>query len=144
MLTTVLSQVAVPWKGVELSLIDHKYTAAANWWRYEYSKALHKMQMYQQHAAMLKYVDAASHPPPSPPSLGQGCAHCTATAPLGDPCCVHVAIKCAVCRGRVTGASWVCLECGHLGHLEHMLDWFRAEQVCPHPGCGCACRPEAD
>ena len=45
-------------------------------------------------------------------------------------------------RFLFSGASTFCLACGHGGHTQHMLDWFRNEAWCP-TGCGCECERES-
>ena len=37
-----------------------------------------------------------------------------------------------------SGASNFCLNCGHGGHTDHLLEWFKTQQLCP-TGCGCNC-----
>lgn len=43
----------------------------------------------------------------------------------------QAAFQCSICRLPVRGLFTVCLKCGHGGHLQHKLDWFSENSVCP-------------
>lgn len=49
--------------------------------------------------------------------------------------------QCAICCNPVRGACTWCPTCGHGGHVEHIMDWFQTNDVCP-TGCGCICHPK--
>jgi len=53
--------------------------------------------------------------------------------------CNEYALKCSICCNPVRGACTWCPLCGHGGHVDHMLQWFRHQKVCP-TGCGCICK----
>ncbi|RKP34093.1 hypothetical protein BJ085DRAFT_41627 [Dimargaris cristalligena] len=61
------------------------------------------------------------HPAPPPPSLP------------GSTTCV-------VCRQLIKGTSFFCWLCGHMGHDDHIQQWFSKDRSreCP-AGCGCHC-----
>lgn len=53
--------------------------------------------------------------------------------------CGNFAFRCSICDMPVRGLSTVCELCHHGGHLNHMVQWFSTQTVCP-TGCGCQCK----
>lgn len=145
-LLSVTTTQQTPNGPVELSLVHPSFQNAAAWWRYEYAKTLHQLGMFQQHAEMLKLVGPAISygEEPQLPQLIGACGECHSKLTPGQNdcgnCTAEALVVCVICRRRIVGAASVCLECGHVGHLEHVMAWFSEEIVCPHPGCGCVCQ----
>ena len=52
--------------------------------------------------------------------------------------CHTYAFRCSICTNAVRGKFLVCFTCGHGGHLDHIMSWFKTNTVCP-TGCGCMC-----
>lgn len=51
-------------------------------------------------------------------------------------------LTCAICENSVRGLCITCHNCGHGGHMHHIMEWFREQTLCP-TGCGCVCVPMA-
>ncbi|TRY58336.1 hypothetical protein DNTS_031779 [Danionella cerebrum] len=103
-----------------------------------YGEILHRWGMKDKRAEVLKFVSC----PPEPHKgieFGVYCCHCRSQA-RGTQCavCKRFTFQCAICHVAVRGSSNFCLSCGHGGHTNHMMDWFRWQEVCP-TGCGCHC-----
>eukprot|EP00736_Rhodelphis_marinus_P004061 Rmarinus@m.10966 len=47
-------------------------------------------------------------------------------------------LSCVICEEPLRGLQVWCKLCGHGGHREHIVDWFRCESECA-AGCGCKC-----
>eukprot|EP00730_Choanoeca_flexa_P000332 TRINITY_DN10151_c0_g1_i2.p1 TRINITY_DN10151_c0_g1~~TRINITY_DN10151_c0_g1_i2.p1 ORF type:complete len:725 (+),score=147.85 TRINITY_DN10151_c0_g1_i2:60-2234(+) len=62
------------------------------------------------------------------PMLNGVCTSCKAT------------VKCSVCRLQVTSLYIWCRGCGHGGHRDHLMAWFKRKPTCPVPGCGHVCK----
>jgi hypothetical protein len=45
--------------------------------------------------------------------------------------CASQTARCAICRLPVQGAFFWCQKCGHGGHLNHMMNWFKKYGSCP-------------
>jgi len=45
---------------------------------------------------------------------------------------------CFLCHEPVKGLFVWCPGCGHGGHLEHAVEWFKQKEMCP-TGCGHRC-----
>jgi len=60
--------------------------------------------------------------------------YCSKCRSAVGPRCVH-------CGLVVKGQASVCLECGHGGHLIHMMEWFENndQELCASSGCRCPC-----
>jgi hypothetical protein len=52
--------------------------------------------------------------------------------------CSSQTARCAICRLPVQGAFFWCQKCGHGGHLNHMMTWFKKHGFCPTCGCDVA------
>ena len=119
---------------IVVHMIHPRFHDAANNWRYEYAKYLHTFGLFQQHAEVLKFVDPEwfGDDIPTFPKLMSTCNMCNVAIESGTAC--------AICRLPIRGATFVCFKCGHMGHLDHMVDWFALEDSCPHPGCDCRCK----
>mmetsp|Transcript_2095 Transcript_2095/g.3201 ORF Transcript_2095/g.3201 Transcript_2095/m.3201 type:complete len:728 (+) Transcript_2095:1-2184(+) len=59
---------------------------------------------------------------------------------VGNICssCGDYAFRCIICDNAVRGMFTICPLCGHGGHMNHMLNWFEDNKMCPS-GCGCFC-----
>uniref|UniRef100_A0A3P9KZL8 WD repeat domain 59 n=1 Tax=Oryzias latipes TaxID=8090 RepID=A0A3P9KZL8_ORYLA len=103
-----------------------------------YGEILYRWGLRDKRADVLKFASC----PPEPHKgieFGVYCCHCRSQA-RGTQCavCKHLTFQCAVCHVAVRGSSNFCLSCGHGGHTNHMMDWFRRQDECP-AGCGCHC-----
>ena len=58
-------------------------------------------------------------------------------------CRVRTGPTCVYCRIPVKGHVTACLACGHGGHLNHMMEWFRNNHRCA-AACGCNCLSEME
>ena len=71
------------------------------------------------------------------------CFNCKTPCPsYACPKCARIVLKCSICHLSVKGLSWFCTSCLHGGHLGHMANWFKENDVCP-TGCGCKCKENA-
>ncbi|XP_036391076.1 GATOR complex protein WDR59 isoform X3 [Megalops cyprinoides] len=103
-----------------------------------YGEILHRWGLREKRAEVLKFASC----PPEPHKgveFGVYCSHCRSEV-RGTQCavCKRLTFQCAICHVAVRGSSNFCLSCGHGGHTSHMMEWFRAQEVCP-AGCGCHC-----
>ncbi|XP_037550788.1 GATOR complex protein WDR59 [Nematolebias whitei] len=103
-----------------------------------YGEILYRWDLRDKRADVLKFTSS----PPEPHKgieFGVYCCHCRSQA-RGTQCavCKRLTFQCAVCHVAVRGSSNFCLSCGHGGHTNHMMDWFRRQDECP-AGCGCQC-----
>ncbi|KAF0717535.1 Aste57867_2243 [Aphanomyces stellatus] len=112
--------------------------------RYDGYKHAHADLLYREGAMnarceMLKHL----HTPPEPHvglTLALYCHLCG--RPSSELYCGHCkdfSITCSVCELVVRGHSIFCMNCGHGGHTNHVVDWFATENACP-TGCGCWCK----
>ncbi|XP_021358259.1 WD repeat-containing protein 59-like isoform X8 [Mizuhopecten yessoensis] len=71
--------------------------------------------------------------------FGLNCHRCRKEV-RGPQCgsCKVLAFNCVICHIGVRGASNFCLTCGHGGHTNHIIHWFKTHDECPS-GCGCKC-----
>lgn len=53
--------------------------------------------------------------------------------------CHKVTNLCGICNNQVKGVSAWCQGCEHGGHINHMMEWFKSNQLCP-TGCGHQCQ----
>ncbi|KAM3877254.1 GATOR2 complex protein WDR59 [Diretmus argenteus] len=103
-----------------------------------YGEILHRWGLREKRADVLKCASC----PPEPHKgieFGLYCCHCRSQA-RGTQCavCKRLTFQCAICHVAVRGSSNFCLNCGHGGHTNHMMEWFRCQDECP-AGCGCQC-----
>lgn len=103
-----------------------------------YGEILYRWGLRDKRADVLKFASC----PPEPHKgieFGVYCCHCRSQA-RGTQCavCKRLTFQCAICHVAVRGSSNFCLSCGHGGHTNHMMDWFRRQDECP-AGCGCHC-----
>lgn len=47
-------------------------------------------------------------------------------------------LNCSICFTPVNGLSTYCVICGHGGHYDHLIEWFKRHDDCPS-ACGCRC-----
>lgn len=68
------------------------------------------------------------------------CARCdkhVENSPICTECETPTSV-CIVCDESVYGLVAVCSICGHGGHPEHVMQWFKEYDTCPAM-CGCRC-----
>ncbi|KAG9399817.1 GATOR complex protein wdr59 [Aphanomyces cochlioides] len=114
------------------------------WQRYDGYKQAHADLLYRQGAMNVRCETLKHlHSPPEPHvglTLALYCHNCG--RPSSELFCGHCkdfSIKCSVCELVVRGQSIFCMNCGHGGHTNHLVDWFATENACP-TGCGCWCK----
>ena len=68
------------------------------------------------------------------------CPRCMEPVTDADVCqiCKDYAFQCSICCSAVRGLCTWCPLCGHGGHVNHIIPWFRRHEKCP-TGCGCVC-----
>lgn len=68
------------------------------------------------------------------------CAKCHKAIKAGTVCekCSMEPANCVVCHVAVRGLYTWCQGCAHGGHMQHLLDWFKSNSLCP-AGCGHHC-----
>ncbi|VDP70205.1 unnamed protein product [Echinostoma caproni] len=46
-------------------------------------------------------------------------------------------MQCTICRTRVRGLVFLCEQCNHGGHMDHLSQWFRGSspRQCPDLNC---------
>uniref|UniRef100_A0A913HZ60 C2H2-type domain-containing protein n=1 Tax=Strongyloides stercoralis TaxID=6248 RepID=A0A913HZ60_STRER len=91
-----------------------------------------------KHLSLLKQKDKSSE------GRSMACKNCRKPLP-----------KCSICRlhfgtpmhedekndDETNSDNWFtwCTNCLHGGHKKHLVNWFRAFDICPVSGCGCLC-----
>ncbi|XP_071574180.1 GATOR2 complex protein WDR59 isoform X1 [Temnothorax nylanderi] len=125
-----------------VKLFDEKYTALYDGYKKAYAEALHRWELLDARAQVLKHLSASLFDVQKDVELQNECRICGKISP-GPQCanCKGLSFQCIVCHVTVRGASNSCMFCGHGGHIEHLAAWFAKEIVCP-TGCGCHCLQE--
>ncbi|XP_036149984.1 GATOR complex protein WDR59 isoform X3 [Monomorium pharaonis] len=125
-----------------IKLFDEKYTALYDGYKKAYAEVLHRWELLEARAQVLKHLSASSFDVQKDVELQNECRICGKISP-GPQCanCKGLSFQCIVCHVTVRGASNSCMFCGHGGHIEHLAAWFAKEVVCP-TGCGCHCLQE--
>lgn len=52
--------------------------------------------------------------------------------------CKDFSSYCSLCQLPLDGPAFVCVGCGHGGHIDHIKKWFKTSVECA-TGCGCRC-----
>ncbi|XP_050454486.1 GATOR complex protein WDR59 isoform X2 [Cataglyphis hispanica] len=125
-----------------IKLFDEKYTALYDGYKKSYAEALHRWELLDGRAQVLKHLSASPFDVQKGVELQNECRLCNKIS-QGPQCanCKGLSFQCIVCHVTVRGASNFCMFCGHGGHIEHLAAWFTKETVCP-TGCGCHCLQE--
>ncbi|XP_020283818.1 WD repeat-containing protein 59 isoform X2 [Pseudomyrmex gracilis] len=123
-------------------LLDEKYTAVYDGYKKAYAEALHRWELLDARAQVLKHLSASPFDVQKSADLQCECRSCGKIS-QGPQCsnCKGLSFQCIVCHVTVRGASNSCMFCGHGGHIQHLAAWFAKETVCP-TGCGCQCLHE--
>lgn len=69
------------------------------------------------------------------------CTSCGKPNESGDTICIACSdymFRCTICENAVRGFFTYCQNCGHGGHVNHLMDYFENSDECPS-GCGCKC-----
>ncbi|VDO56566.1 unnamed protein product [Onchocerca flexuosa] len=109
--------------------------------------------MFSKAAEVMKYSENAPYSPPL--RVQSACPNCHNESLLFkcDKCTIHWKFRCSLCQLPVlalsfilltfassfTGMLTICALCGHGGHSEHMVIWFKENNNCAY-GCGCDCK----
>lgn len=113
-----------------------------NVWFRSYLDLLSHFQMWNQACTLMKLS-----PDPAIQSINQNstsvlvaCARCKKLlrSPAGCDKCKLETGTCCICHVSVHGMYTWCQGCAHGGHMNHMLEWFRSNTLCP-AGCGHHC-----
>ncbi|XP_012235411.1 GATOR2 complex protein WDR59 isoform X2 [Linepithema humile] len=123
-------------------LLDEKYTALYDGYKKAYAEALHRWELLDGRAQVLKHLSTSPFDVQKGVELQCECRVCGKIS-RGPQCtnCKGLSFQCVVCHVTVKGASNSCMFCGHGGHIQHLAAWFAKETVCP-TGCGCQCLHE--
>ncbi|XP_041453847.1 GATOR complex protein WDR59-like [Lytechinus variegatus] len=129
-----------------IQLIDPSQRHQLDKFKKKYADILYKWNLLEARAELLKYMtypERSRHSQLDFSDFGIECRRCKKKS-MSVQCkeCKKYAFACAICHVAVRGASIFCLFCGHGGHTQHMLDWFKLEKMCP-TGCGCMCERES-
>ncbi|XP_012270221.1 GATOR complex protein WDR59 [Orussus abietinus] len=128
--------------GRSIRIIDEKNTALYDGYKKAYAEVLHRWQLLDARAQILKHLSIAPIDAHKGVEFQSECHSCI-KASRGPQCnnCKRLAFNCVICHISVRGPSNFCIVCGHGGHTEHLADWFTNETSCP-TGCGCYCLEE--
>ncbi|EEC03569.1 conserved hypothetical protein [Ixodes scapularis] len=107
----------------------------------KYAEILYKWNLFEQRASVLKCL-STSPPKHKGVEFITTCHYCKHDV-KNVQCtqCKRLSLLCVVCHIAVRGHAHACVACGHGGHVEHMLSWFKEQSQCPS-GCGCHCLDE--
>ncbi|KAI4488494.1 hypothetical protein M0802_011600 [Mischocyttarus mexicanus] len=126
-----------------IKVLDDKYTALYNGYKKAYAEVLHRWQLLDARAQVLKHVSIMPIDIHKGVEFQSECQICGKVC-RGPQClnCKRLTFQCVVCHISVRGPSNFCILCGHGGHTQHLAAWFVNETVCP-AGCGCCCLQES-
>ncbi|XP_054917828.1 GATOR2 complex protein WDR59 isoform X4 [Dermacentor andersoni] len=124
-------------------LLDPCKSAQYDEFKKKYAEILYKWKLFEQRACVLKCL-SASPPKVKAVDFVTVCHYCKSDV-RGVQCdeCKKLTLHCIVCHLAVRGQLHFCVQCGHGGHVQHLLDWFRSQSQCPS-GCGCRCLAEGE
>ncbi|XP_077503120.1 WD repeat domain 59 isoform X2 [Amblyomma americanum] len=124
-------------------LLDPTKSAHYDEFKKKYAEILYKWKLYEQRACVLKCL-STSPPKVKAVDFITVCHYCKSDV-RSVQCdeCKKLTLHCIVCHLAVRGQLHFCVSCGHGGHVEHLLDWFRTQSQCPS-GCGCRCLAEGE
>ncbi|KAK7573878.1 hypothetical protein V9T40_011069 [Parthenolecanium corni] len=129
----------------ELSSISNTYLKDEdNEWLFDrikqaYADILYRWQLLSVRASVLKCVKASTSEKHKGLEFKAECKQCkSSNFENMCPTCKIPSLYCVICRLSVKGLAYVCLYCGHGGHLAHMKKWYETESCCP-VGCKCQC-----
>lgn len=107
--------------------------------RHQYASLLFRWRMFSKAAEVMKYSETA--PYSAPLQVQSSCPQCNNKLLRFkcDKCHIHWKFRCSLCQLPVLGMLTVCALCGHGGHSEHMVVWFKENNHCAY-GCGCDCK----
>ncbi|KAM3719012.1 Carnosine N-methyltransferase [Dirofilaria immitis] len=118
------------------SLLDPLYNDRFDEIRHQYASLLFRWRMFSKVAEVMKYSENA--PYSAPLRIQSSCPHCYNKSLLFkcDKCAIPWKFRCSLCQLPVLGMLTICALCGHGGHSEHMVIWFKENNRCAY-GCGC-------
>ncbi|KAL1440020.1 hypothetical protein MTO96_009842 [Rhipicephalus appendiculatus] len=124
-------------------LLDPSKSAQYDEFKKKYAEILYKWKLYEQRACVLKCL-STSPPKVKAVDFVTVCHYCKSDV-RSVQCdeCKKLTLHCIVCHLAVRGQFHFCVQCGHGGHVQHLLDWFRSQSQCPS-GCGCRCVAEGE
>ena len=104
-----------------------------------YCELLYRWGLFIKRVELLELVNEKSNDLDAKFECGTRCNECAETA-KSETCskCRSYLLYCSLCQYPVHGLSTYCTTCGHGGHYDHMIDWFRKHDDCPS-ACGCRC-----
>ncbi|KAL3994754.1 WD domain G-beta repeat family protein [Acanthocheilonema viteae] len=107
--------------------------------RHQYASLLFRWRMFSKAAEVMKYSESA--PYSAALRVRSSCPRCNNKLLFFkcDKCHIHWKFRCSLCQLPVLGMLTVCPLCGHGGHSEHMVVWFKENNCCVY-GCGCDCK----
>ncbi|XP_029839965.3 GATOR complex protein WDR59 isoform X1 [Ixodes scapularis] len=122
-------------------LLDPKKSTQYDEFKKKYAEILYKWNLFEQRASVLKCL-STSPPKHKGVEFITTCHYCKHDV-KNVQCtqCKRLSLLCVVCHIAVRGHAHACVACGHGGHVEHMLSWFKEQSQCPS-GCGCHCLDE--
>ncbi|KAH0953331.1 hypothetical protein HN011_003128 [Eciton burchellii] len=126
-----------------IKLFDEKYTVLYDGYKKAYAEALHRWELLDDRAQVLKHLSTSlCDVQKGVVELQCECRICGKIS-RSPQCanCKGLSFQCVVCHITVKGPSNSCIFCGHGGHIQHLAAWFAKETVCP-TGCGCHCLQE--
>ncbi|KAG7207480.1 hypothetical protein KM043_009113 [Ampulex compressa] len=126
-----------------IRLLDEKYTALYDGYKKAYAEVLHRWNLLDARAQVLKHVSTTPLDTHKGVEFQSECQTCGKVS-RGPQClnCKRLALQCVICHISVRGPSNFCILCGHGGHTQHLAAWFTNETLCP-TGCGCCCLQES-
>lgn len=128
---------------INCKLLDPSKSAQYDEFKKKYAEVLYKWKLYEQRACVLKCL-STSPPKVKAVDFVTVCHYCKSDV-RSVQCdeCKKLTLHCIVCHLAVRGQFHFCAQCGHGGHVQHLLDWFKSQSQCPS-GCGCRCLAEGE
>lgn len=104
-----------------------------------YSEILYQWSLYNKRIEILEYICEKPNEHDEKFECSKICTKCS--QPTNNSKCAkcktHL-LNCSICNTPVSGLSTYCVLCGHGGHYDHLIQWFKRHDDCPK-ACGCRC-----
>ncbi|XP_014254709.1 GATOR complex protein WDR24 isoform X2 [Cimex lectularius] len=124
------------------SLLAHIELHSQEIWVLSYVELLSQQRLWTQSNEIIKlsWLPCVSQMNQKSTTVYTGCNQCDKPFVQGGWRCpkCDTAIVCSVCHQVVHGLYVWCQGCMHGGHLAHMKEWLKDNNLCP-TGCGHAC-----
>ncbi|VDN02073.1 unnamed protein product [Thelazia callipaeda] len=121
------------------SFLDPAYNDRFDEIRHQYADLLFRWKMFSKAAEVLKYSRSVVYS--TSLRVRSACPKC-GNKEIDfkcERCDIRWMFFCSLCQLPASGVVTLCAVCGHGGHAEHMVSWFKENNHCAY-GCGCDCK----